>query len=240
MAEHSLWADERSRQVAFDLDRPPSFAAEDFLVSSSNELAFAHVMAFPEWPSPLSLILGPPKAGKSHLGHIWAERAGARALLPDQLPAVSKEHAPGPVLIEDADRAGYDETALFHLLNRAMREHIPLLMTARQGPAEWPLSTDDVRSRIRLAAQFRVELADDTQLTQMLAKLFADRQLKVDPKLISYLMPRMERSPHEAVSLVKLIDRLALVRKSKINRALAAEAIALRAQVHKAKEDLDH
>lgn len=225
--------DERGRQVAFDLERAPSYAAEDFIVSASNALAFAHVQAFPDWPSPLSLIVGPAKSGKTHLARIWAQRSGALRVEVGSIDAEAEAARTQPLLIEDADRAGYSETALFHLLNQAMRANRPVLMTARSGPAQWPLLTDDVRSRIRLAAQFRVESPDDTQLTHMLAKLFSDRQLRVDPKVLSYLVPRMERTPREAVALVELMDRLALVRKCKINRSLGAEAIALRAQVHK-------
>ena len=57
-----------------------------------------------------------------------------------------------PLVIEDVDRAGYDEAGLFHLLNQSMRDGRPLLMTAREGIANWPYSTDDVRSRARRAA----------------------------------------------------------------------------------------
>ena len=41
----------------------------------------------------------------------------------------------------------------------------------------------------------------------MFVKLFGDRQVTVDPKIIAYLVARMERSPEEAVVLAELIDR---------------------------------
>jgi chromosomal replication initiation ATPase DnaA len=59
----------------------------------------------------------------------------------------------------------------------------------------------------------------------MLVKLFGDRQIAVDPRIIGYLVPRMERSPAEAVALVDLMDRLALARGSAVTRAVAAEAL---------------
>jgi chromosomal replication initiation ATPase DnaA len=131
-------------------------------------------------------------------------------------------------LIEDVDRAGYEETALFHLLNQSMRDQRPLLMTARESVANWPFQTDDLKSRARLAALFTLALSDDIQLSQMFVKLFADRQVAVDPRVIGFLVARMERSPEEAVSLADLLDRMALSRGTAITRGLAAEALALR------------
>ena len=133
-----------------------------------------------------------------------------------------------PVLVEDVDRGGYDEAALFHLLNQSMRERRPLLMTARQPIADWPFQTDDLKSRARLAARFTVSLSDDIQLSQMLVKLFQDRQVAVDPRTIGYLVARMERSSAEAVALAELMDRMALERGVAITRSIAAEALARR------------
>lgn len=133
------------------------------------------------------------------------------------------------MLVEDVDRAGYDEAELFHLLNQSMRDNRPLLMTAREPVANWPFSTDDLKSRARLAARFAVSLSDDIQLSQMLVKLFQDRQVSVEPKVVSYIVARMERSTDEAVALVELMDRMALERASPITRTIAAEALAQRA-----------
>lgn len=228
--------DPSTRQLVLDLDVPPSLGEEDFIVGAGNELAFAHIAAFPNWPHPLTLITGPAKAGKTHLGEIWRSRAGAvRATAANLADLAARGN--DPVLLEDADRAGYDEVALFNLLNRAMRENRPILMTARADPEEWPLRTRDVLSRVRLAARFSVAPADDMQLSQMFVKLFSDRQIRVDPATISYTVARMERSPQEVFALVLLMDRLALARRSRISRAVAAEAIGLRAALHTLQQD---
>jgi chromosomal replication initiation ATPase DnaA len=215
-------------QLPFDYGLSPSHAAADFMVGDGNVLAHAHVMAWPAWPSPLALLVGPPSSGKSHLARIWAERAGAAEARPDTAGALAAAGGAAPLLVDDADRAGFSETALFNLLNQSMRDARPLLMTARLPVADWPYRTDDLKSRARLAAQFAMRLTDDIQLSQMFAKLFADRQVAVDPRLIAYLVTRMERSPEEAVALADMMDRMALARGTGISRAIAAEALALR------------
>ncbi len=205
-----------------------SLAEDDFVVGDANRLAFGHVRAFPEWPGPWTLIVGPPKSGKSHLARIFAARSGAIFAGPEMVEALAREGGSAPLVIEDADRAGYSEDSLFHLLNQSMRAGRPLLITARDPVAAWPFKTDDLRSRARLGAQFTVAAADDTLLSQMFVKLFADRQVIVEPRVISYMVTRMERAPEEVVALAELADRLALARGTAITRGIAAEALAER------------
>ena len=99
------------------------------------------------------------------------------------------------------------------------------VLTAREDVANWPLATDDVRSRARRATAFTLELTDDIQLSQMFVKLFGDRQIKVDPRIIGYLVARMERSAEEVVTLADLMDRLALAKGTAITRSVAADAL---------------
>ena len=219
-------------QLPLELGHTPSHAEADFMVGEGNELAYTHVVAFPNWPGPLTLVTGPAKSGKSHLARIWAARADADIAEPGEIEELSRSGGATPLVVEDVDRLGYDEAALFHLLNQSMRARRPVLMTARETVANWPFRTDDLKSRARLAAHFAVRTSDDIQLSQMLVKLFGDRQVSVDPKVIGYLVARMERSAEEAVILAQLLDEMALARGTAITRSLAAEALALRGAAH--------
>lgn len=223
---------EERGQLPLDLGHTPSHAEADYIVGDGNRLAHAHVMAFPRWSGPLTLITGAASSGKSHLARIWAERAGAEAPAVNAVEALAREGGTAPLVLEDVDRLAYDEAALFHLLNQAMRDHRPLLMTARDPVGNWPFQTDDLKSRARLAAHFSVTMSDDIQLSQMFVKLFDDRQVFVDPKVVAYLVARMERSAEEAVMLAGMVDRMALARGTAITRAVAAEALALRGAAH--------
>lgn len=202
------------------------------MVGDGNELAYTHIAAFPAWPGPLTLLTGPAKSGKSHLARIWSARADARFAAPAEVEGLSREGGDGPLVVEDVDRLDYEEAALFHLLNQSMRDRRPLLLTARDEVSKWPFATDDLKSRARLAAHFTLRTTDDIQLSQMLVKLFGDRQVSVDPKVISYLVARMERSAEEAVILAQMLDEMALARGVAITRGLAAEALSLRGAAH--------
>jgi chromosomal replication initiation ATPase DnaA len=217
--------DEPRGQLTLELGHTPAHGEADFLVGEGNALAHGRIMAFPHWPDPVTLVTGPAKSGKSHLARIFADRSGARFAGVGDLEALATEGGTSPVIVEDVDRLAYDEAGLFHLLNQSMREQRPILLTAREDIANWPLATDDVRSRARRATAYALELTDDIQLSQMFVKLFGDRQIKVDPRIIGYLVARMERSAEEVVTLADLMDRLALAKGTAITRSVAADAL---------------
>jgi chromosomal replication initiation ATPase DnaA len=220
--------DQKLRQLPLEFGHTPSLAEDDFLVGEGNALAHGRVLAWPHWPDAVTVLIGPAASGKSHLARIFADRSGAQVVTPESISAIAARDERGALVIEDADRLAYDEPSLFHLLNQAMRGQRTLLITARADVADWALATDDVRSRIRRAPAFRLETSDDIELSQMFAKLFGDRQIKVEPKIIHYLVARMERSPEEVAVLADHMDRLALARGTAITRTIAAEALALR------------
>jgi chromosomal replication initiation ATPase DnaA len=215
------------RQLILDWPHAPSYAREDFLEAPGNSHALKAILAWPDWPTRSLMLIGPSGAGKSHLATIWTRQANARAvdaasLTHDSLPEIAEAHA---LLIEDADRGGGDEAALFHLVNLARERGVDALITARARPDAWGLKTADLLSRLRLAPI--VELgAPDLDLTRaVLVKLFNDRQLAVDPALIGYVALRIERSLDAARALVAALDREALARGGPVTRTMAARLL---------------
>ena len=216
---------EPPRQLALNLPAEPRFGREDFLVSPSNQAAFETFERWPEWPDPMLLLLGPPGAGKSHLGAIWAERAGARELpataLPNtDLPELARA---GAVLIEDADRAAGVESHMFHLINMMRSSGGFLVMTARAWPDGWGVALPDLRSRLRMAPAVEIGEPDDALVRAVLVKLFVDRQLMVDTSVVEYLALRIERSLASARAVVEALDREALERRRPVTRPMAVE-----------------
>lgn len=220
-------AAQKPRQLALALPVEERLDLEDFLVGSSNEMAFAMIEAWPEWSEKVQVLTGPAGTGKSHLASIWAERAGATritaALLHEQDPEALAGYP--ALLIEDADRAGLAEAAFFHLLNAVRRTGTPVLITARTQPDLWGLKTADLLSRLRLAPQTALETPDDALLGAILVKFFLERQIVVDTALVEFLRARVERSVPTMRALVEQLDQEALARGRRVNRALAAEIL---------------
>ena len=70
-----------ANQLTFDLTLPPpTYAREDFVTASGNREALAWIDRWPDWPAPALALGGPAGCGKTHLGRIWAARAGATSI----------------------------------------------------------------------------------------------------------------------------------------------------------------
>jgi chromosomal replication initiation ATPase DnaA len=214
-------------QLPLDLPHHTSFTAEDFLEAPVNEKALAMVRLWPDWPQKALLLLGPRGSGKSHLGAIWARRAGARIFSARDLRLeILPELAASPtLLLEDADLAAPREAEMFHLLNLAADKGVCLLMTAEKNPDRWGLATPDLLSRLRRAPTVAIAAPDEAFLRAILVKLFYDRQIRVDETVVDFLALRLERSFEAAQKIVAALDREGLARGRPVTRPLAAAVL---------------
>ena len=83
----------------------------------------------------------------------------------------------------------------------------------------------DLRSRLRALPLVTIAPPDEALLKAVLVKHFADRQLAVEPHVISYIALHMEQSMEAAAAIVADIDRRAMASHRKVTRALAAEIL---------------
>jgi chromosomal replication initiation ATPase DnaA len=217
-------------QLSFDLPPRAAGGRAAFYVAPANATALALVDAWPDWPGGRLALTGPEGAGKSHLAAVWAARAGARALsVPELAAADPLALGAGAVVIEDLDRAppgAAGERALFHLLNAQAERGGHLLLTGRAPPARWPVRLPDLASRLAAITPAAIEAPDDALMAALLVKHFADRQLRVSPALVSWLVPRIERSAAAAARTVDLLDREALARGQPLGPGLARQLFA--------------
>jgi chromosomal replication initiation ATPase DnaA len=215
------------RQLPLRLPHLPAFGATDFLVGSSNRAAFEIVHRWPNWPSRILWIWGAAGSGKTHLLQSWRERSGAVLL---EAPALSGDadvaslHRSGALAIEAIDEAGSERT-LFHVINSAPERGAAILMTSRRAPAAWQPSLPDLASRLRAAQTIEIGRPEDDLLRRLLVKLFADRQIVVEPSVLEFMLRHMERSFAAAALLVERLDLLTLARGGKVTRGLAAAVL---------------
>lgn len=216
-----------SRQLTLDLALRPALGRDDFLVAPPNAAAVAMIDQWPDWPSPVALLVGPPGSGKSHLAEVWRQASRAERIAASELrtEAVPRLLASGALAVEDVEPGRFDEAALFHLFNHVRAGSGSLLMTAQHGPSAWGVRLPDLRSRLKTVAIAELGGPDDVLLRGVLVKLFGDHQLAVEESVIAYLVNRMPRSLAAARELVAAIDRAALVEKADITRPFAARVL---------------
>jgi len=214
-------------QFILDLPHRSASGAEDFLVSDCNLGAVRLIDSWPEWQDNAQLLIGPPASGKTHLARVWQAMSGAETLAPVTLNmgALNAVKEGAALVVEDVDRAGYDENALFHLLNLAREKRLYVLLSARDAPARFDCRLPDLRSRLNALPAIRIGAPDEALLKMVMLKHFADRQLAIDPKVLDYLGLHVERSLAAAALAVAAIDRAALASGRKINRQFVAEVL---------------
>ena len=100
-----------------------------------------------------------------------------------------------------------------------------LLVTGVEPPSRWPIALPDLASRLNAAEVAVLDAPDDTLLSVVLVKLFADRQIEVAPDLIQYLLPRIDRSFEAARNIVETLDHAGLSKKRAITPRLAGEVL---------------
>ncbi|EME68949.1 DNA replication initiation ATPase [Paramagnetospirillum caucaseum] len=212
------------RQLPLAFGHVPSLAADDFLVAPCNARAHEWIGAPALWPGPASILAGPAGSGKTHLAHLFARSGGgvlvsAAELAPDSSRPLLESV---PVLaVEDCDRPGLDEVALFHLINQGREMGRFLLLTARAAPAAWGVRLPDLRSRLLAMPVAGIGAPDDSLLAALLVKLFDDRQLRIGEDVVHFLVGRMERSFAACAGMVERLDRAALAGRRAVTVPLA-------------------
>ncbi|HXV00917.1 MAG TPA: chromosomal replication initiator DnaA [Caulobacteraceae bacterium] len=209
------------RQLRLDLDRDPSHAREDFIVSRSNEAAVAAIDGWPRWPTGKLALVGPAGSGKTHLARSWAASVGAVIAEPGAIEILAA--GASPILLEDADRR-WEEDSLFHVMNMADSGG-GLLITGQTAPSSWPVRLADLRSRLNALTVAQIEPPDDVVLLGVMKKLFSERNIEPKPGVEAYILRRIERSPPAVQDIVRRVDELAGAERREITRALVGRIV---------------
>jgi len=208
-------------QIPFDFDPRPALGGEDFLVAPCNADAVQWVERWPDWPGPVLAIAAAEGAGKTHLAHVFQAQTGARAVSVEDLRTQRADGVlagAGALVLEDVEAfldAGLAEE-LLHLYNLAREDNVKILMTAVRPPSRWAIALKDLSSRLKTAPVAEIGAPDDALLTALIVKQFADRQLNVDPDVLTYMLARMDRSFRAVRNLIHAIDKQALAQKRAI------------------------
>ena len=220
-----------AKQIPLSLENRPALEREHFLVAPCNAVAVGWIDSWPDWQVTLLSLVGASGSGKSHLAQVWRARSGAVSLDPaigDAAALTEALDSGKAAVVEDAERLAGNpagERGLFHLHNLLRERGGHLLLTSRSYPARWPVVLPDLRSRLESGAVAALSEPDDHLMRALLAKLFADRQLRPGVGVIDYLLTRMERSYDAASRTVARLDARALAERRELRLPLVRSVL---------------
>jgi chromosomal replication initiation ATPase DnaA len=213
-------------QLALPFGSRPALGREDFIVAPCNAQAVRFIERWPDWPARAAVIFGPRDSGKTHLAHIFCDLSGAPLVSEPELATFDLGESPADSAIamelEDWAADSERERRLFALLERPSGT---LLLTARTPPQKWMTSLGDLRSRFDSLLSFPLWAPDDTLLTALIRKHFADRQLVAADNVVKRLLRHVERTPQSIAAFIARLDEKALAERRAVGERLVMELI---------------
>ena len=186
-----------SSQIPLSFPVEESYDPHDFIPLSCNQDALDWIDRYPDWPYPAVIVYGEVGCGKTHILKLWQDKTGEAAIDNVDLVFGNLEA----------------EQNLFHQFNQAREKKTYLFLSMTNKLASQNILLPDLKSRLMAAPQVEITQPDEHDLSVILTKLANDRQLKIDPDVMKYILPRIERSFASARDLINLIDEQALAQK---------------------------
>ena len=195
-------------QIPLDLSPAPNYKFANFLVSGSNIQAVKIVRAWPEWTSPILIVVGPQGCGKTHLGQAWASETGG-------------------LFVDDVSAA--KESDLFATMNQALNGEIAgLLLADREAPPSWAIEMPDLRSRLSNTPVAIIDEHDDDILESIVRRIYEDNGRDVSQDLIAYLLKYQERSVAAQRIIADELEAAARAQKADLTKSFASKYLKSR------------
>ena len=211
----------KSKQLYFQMPNKTSLGVEDYIVTDSNNFAFDLIVKMVKGEINFGLISGPPYSGKTHLSKILIKNASnykSFYIDRDYQNILDRFEDSDILILENIDKVKHDkaEEDLFHIINLVKENNKKLLMTSRKSISEIDLSLEDLKSRLNSILEAKIKEPDDQLMELILIKIFNDKQLKINPNVIDFLMSRLVRSYKGINLFIEKIDMFSLEKGKKI------------------------
>ena len=229
ISKYMIHKDNKNIQLSLNLKKKKIYEKDDFLVSNSNKEAYKLIDSWPEWRSRKIIIFGDSGTGKTHLSKIWQNKTSAIILNLNKLKKIKFESffQKKNIFIIENISGFFDkinkkeknnlEKQLLHFYNLIEEKKGYLLLTSLIAPKLWKISLPDLKSRILSSIAVKIKKPNDELLSSVLVKLFVDKQILIDKKIIKFIVYRSERSLTNLQKIVNKIDKQSLITKKKIN-----------------------
>ena len=205
-------------QLLLELDYKTNFNEHDFYLSKSNQNAFNLVNSWPDWNKKILNISGEKFSGKSHLANIFKLKSKAFLVKGDEInnSTFKRLKLYESVIIDDFENCK-EEKILYSIFNLIDQDSKYMLINSLKPINEIKFKLSDLTSRSKNCIYAEIENPDDELLFAIILKNFSDRQIKIEKKIINFIISRIDRSYRKIDEFIYKIDELSLKKKKPIN-----------------------
>ena len=198
-------------QLTFRFPFKTSYFEKDFFVSSNNFAAYRLVESCPNWPDKKINIFGPPGCGKTHLANILKKKINAVLVKASNLDnKILNNMKSKECLIIDDYNEDIDENLLYSILNHANQFNQYVVIISMKAVKKSNVKLQDLKSRLDSFIDLGIDLPTDDLLRVIITKSFSDKQIKVNVKILEYILKNIDRSYEKIFKLIKEIDEASL------------------------------
>ena len=205
-------------QLLLDFEQKKNFNEHDYYVSKSNYFAFNIVDNWPKWEKRILNICGEKFSGKTHLANIFHLKSNALKIKGSKIndEILNKIKLFESIIIDEFDN-NCEEKLLYSIFNLIDQDSKYLLINSLEPINELKFKLPDMTSRSKNCLVAKIESPDDDLIFAIILKNFSDRQIKIEKKIIEFIINRIDRSYSKIYEFIYKIDELSLKKKKPIN-----------------------
>ena len=203
-----------------------NYFEEDFYVSSNNFDAYKLIESWPKWSSRFVNVFGPSGCGKTHLANIFKKKINsffikASDLNNDLFSIIKLKEC----LIIDEFQNNVEEKLLYSILNQSHLSNQYIIINSLQPIQSFEIRLNDLKSRFSSFVNIGISLPTDELIKVIISKNFSDKQVKIDIKLLDYILKNIDRSYKSIFDLIDKLDDFSLSTGKSININLIKKAL---------------
>ena len=204
-------------QLLLELDYKTNFNEHDFYLSKSNSNAFNFINRWPDWEKKILNISGEKFSGKSHLANIFKLKSKAFLVKGNKIDnSIFKSlKLYESIIIDDFEECN-EEELLYSIFNLIDQDNKYLLINSLKPINKIKYKLPDLASRSKNCLYAEIENPDDELLFAIILKNFSDRQIKIEKKIINFIISRVDRSYRKIDEFIYKVDELSLKKKNQL------------------------
>tara|TARA_B100000242_G_C42970142_1_gene450123 strand:- start:309 stop:971 length:663 start_codon:yes stop_codon:yes gene_type:complete len=213
-------------QLLLNFDKKKNFNYKDFFVSESNFFAFKIIDNWPKWERNIINIFGEKSCGKTHLSQIFSEKFKAIIInetdINDEIFRKLKIHEN---IVLDNFENKIEERLIYSLMNLIDQDNKYMIINSKIPVTKMKFKLKDLNSRLNNCILAEIKQPNDELIFALLIKNFSDRQIRIEKRIIEYIVKRIDRSYGKINEFIYKVDEISLKKKKPIDLKIIKQII---------------